>query len=297
MKDFGELVALARAKPGVLNYGSSGVGSIHHLSMESLKSALGLEIVHIPYKGTGQSIPALVSGDVTIAYSAMPSIAAHVKAGRVKVLAVSTAKRSPTAPDVPTVAELGVPGYDFAPEDRAARARGHAARDRGAHVAGGREGGEVAGGRAAVRAARHRAGRQHARGVRRAHPRREREVRAGGEGVGRADRLKSWRSRSSASCSASNHLGEGPVWDVEEGRLYWVDGTGRRVGKPSIWRLDPRTGKVENWSLDRDVGALALRRGGGAVLALDDGFYFFDFDERQARPDRSSSTPSSRARA
>ncbi len=75
----------------------------------------------------------------------------------------------------------------------------------------------------------------------------------------------------------ANHLGEGPIWDVEEGRLYWVDGTGRRVGKPSIWRMDPRSGKVENWSLDRDVGAMALRRGGGAVLALDDGFYFFDF--------------------
>ncbi len=115
-KDFAELVALARAKPGVLNYGSSGVGSIHHLSMESLNSALGLAIVHIPYKGTGQSIPALVAGDVSLAYSAMPSIAAHVKSGRVKVLAVSTAKRSPTAPDVPTVAELGVAGYDFAPE-------------------------------------------------------------------------------------------------------------------------------------------------------------------------------------
>jgi tripartite-type tricarboxylate transporter receptor subunit TctC len=116
VKDFAELVALARARPGILNYGSSGVGSIHHLSMESLKAALGLSIVHIPYKGTGQSIPALVAGDVSLAYSAMPSIAAHVKSGRVKVLAVSTAKRSPTAPEVPTVAELGVPGYDFAPE-------------------------------------------------------------------------------------------------------------------------------------------------------------------------------------
>jgi tripartite-type tricarboxylate transporter receptor subunit TctC len=116
VKDFAELVALARAKPGILNYGSSGVGSIHHLSMESLKAALGLSIVHIPYKGTGQSIPALVAGDVTLVYSAMPSIAAHVKSGKVKVLAVSTAKRSPTAPEVPTVAELGVPGYDFAPE-------------------------------------------------------------------------------------------------------------------------------------------------------------------------------------
>lgn len=74
-----------------------------------------------------------------------------------------------------------------------------------------------------------------------------------------------------------NHLGEGPVWDVEEGRLYWVDGTGRRVGKPSIWRFEPKSRKTENWALARDVGALALRRRGGAVLALDDGFYFFDF--------------------
>jgi len=75
-----------------------------------------------------------------------------------------------------------------------------------------------------------------------------------------------------------NHLGEGPVWDVEEGRLYWVDGTGRRVGKPAIWRMDPKTGKVENWKLEKDIGALALRKNGGAVMALADGFYFFDFD-------------------
>lgn len=75
-----------------------------------------------------------------------------------------------------------------------------------------------------------------------------------------------------------NHLGEGPIWDVEEGCLYWVDGTGRRVGNPSIWRLDPRTGKTATWTLDHDVGAMALRKDGGAVLALDDGFYLFDFD-------------------
>jgi sugar lactone lactonase YvrE len=78
-----------------------------------------------------------------------------------------------------------------------------------------------------------------------------------------------------------NHLGEGPVWDVDEGALYWVDGTGRRVGNPSIWRWNPRTGKVDTWSLEHDVGALALRQDGGAVLALDDGFYFFDFEHAQ----------------
>jgi sugar lactone lactonase YvrE len=70
----------------------------------------------------------------------------------------------------------------------------------------------------------------------------------------------------------SNEPGEGPVWDVEEGVLYWIDGTSRRVGKPALWRHDPRTGETRRWWSDHDVGALALRRGGGAVLALDDGF-------------------------
>ena len=81
--------------------------------------------------------------------------------------------------------------------------------------------------------------------------------------------------------ACDNHLGEGPVWDVEEGRLYWVDGTGRRVGKPSLWRMEPKSGKVESWSLDRDIGALALRKNGGAVMALDDGFYFYDYDKEK----------------
>jgi len=78
--------------------------------------------------------------------------------------------------------------------------------------------------------------------------------------------------------TCGNHLGEGPVWDVENRCLYWLDGTGRRVGNPSIWWMDPRTGTTRNWSLRHDVGAMALRRGGGAVLANDDGFYFFDFE-------------------
>jgi L-arabinonolactonase len=78
-----------------------------------------------------------------------------------------------------------------------------------------------------------------------------------------------------------NHLGEGPLWDVEEGKLFWVDGTGRRVGKPSLWQYDPRTGNTRHWSVDHDVGAMALRRQGGAVLALDKGFYFFDFQSEQ----------------
>ena len=114
--NFRELVALARAEPGKLNYGSSGIGSIHHLATEALKAALGLDIVHVPYKGTGQSVPALLGGQVALLYAALPSIESHVKAGTVKILAVSTAQRSPQTPDVPTVAEMGVPGYEFLAE-------------------------------------------------------------------------------------------------------------------------------------------------------------------------------------
>ncbi|HUQ75756.1 MAG TPA: tripartite tricarboxylate transporter substrate binding protein [Burkholderiales bacterium] len=111
-----ELVALAKAQPGKLNYGSSGIGSIHHLSTEALKAGFGIDIVHVPYKGTGQSVPALLGGQVSLLYSALPSIAGHLKDGKVKMLAISTLKRSPQTPDVPTVAEAGIPGYDFVAE-------------------------------------------------------------------------------------------------------------------------------------------------------------------------------------
>jgi tripartite-type tricarboxylate transporter receptor subunit TctC len=99
-----------------VNYGSSGVGSIHHLATEALKAALGLNMTHVPYKGMGQAVPALVAGEVTVLYSALPAIESYIKSGRLKMIAVSTPRRSPEAPEVPTVAELGVPGYDFAPQ-------------------------------------------------------------------------------------------------------------------------------------------------------------------------------------
>ncbi len=112
-----QLIALAKARPGQLNYGSGGTGSLHHLSMEALKSALGLDIVHVPYKGTAQSIPALISGEVALAFSALPSLAGQLKTGRVKLLAVNTARRSAQAPTVPTVAEItGIPDYDYPPQ-------------------------------------------------------------------------------------------------------------------------------------------------------------------------------------
>ena len=109
-----EFIALAKAKPGTLNYGSSGIGSTHHLTMEAMKSALGLQLTHVPFKGTGQSVPALIGGQVDVLFSALPSLAGFVKAGQVKLLATNAAQRSRQEPNVPAIAEI-IPGFDFAP--------------------------------------------------------------------------------------------------------------------------------------------------------------------------------------
>ncbi|MBI2319436.1 MAG: tripartite tricarboxylate transporter substrate binding protein [Betaproteobacteria bacterium] len=111
---FQELVALVKSKPGQFTYGSSGIGSTHHLCMEFLKSSLGLAITHVPFKGTGQSVPALVAGQVPMVFSAYPSLSGYAKDGRVKFLAVNSIKRSNLAPNLPAIAET-VPGFDFAP--------------------------------------------------------------------------------------------------------------------------------------------------------------------------------------
>ena len=111
-----ELIALARAKPGQLRFASSGIGSLQHLGIEALKSGLKLDMIHVPYKGTGQAVPAMLSGEVSLVFAAFPSIIQHVKTGRVKLLAVNTLKRSAYAPDVPTVAEVtGLKDFDYPP--------------------------------------------------------------------------------------------------------------------------------------------------------------------------------------
>jgi tripartite-type tricarboxylate transporter receptor subunit TctC len=113
--NFGDFVAMVKAKPDAYTYGSSGIGSIHHLTMEAIKYSLGIDLLHVPFKGTGQSIPALVSGQVTAVWSAMPSIAGFVKEGKLKLIAVNSEKRSALAPEIATVAETSIPGFDFAP--------------------------------------------------------------------------------------------------------------------------------------------------------------------------------------
>ncbi|HSD53944.1 MAG TPA: tripartite tricarboxylate transporter substrate binding protein [Burkholderiales bacterium] len=104
-----ELVALARAKPGSLNYGSYGSGSQPHLAAEMLKAKAGIDIVHIPYKGLSLSIPAAIAGEVQLTFSGIASSRAQVQAGRLKALAIGGPKRSPLMPDVPTFAEQGYP--------------------------------------------------------------------------------------------------------------------------------------------------------------------------------------------
>ena len=107
-----ELVAEAKANPGKLNYGSSGLGSVHHIGVESLASSLGIKMVHVPYRGSGQSVPALVAGEVNMVMASLPALVPHVKAGKIKLLAVTSPSRSQQTPDVPAVAEF-IPGYDF----------------------------------------------------------------------------------------------------------------------------------------------------------------------------------------
>jgi tripartite-type tricarboxylate transporter receptor subunit TctC len=107
-----EFVDYVRARPGEINYGSSGVGSSHHLTMEAVKSALKLNMTHIPYRGTGQSVPALLGGHVQALFSAYPSLKGAVESNRARLIASNGAQRSPLAPDVPSLAEV-IPGFDL----------------------------------------------------------------------------------------------------------------------------------------------------------------------------------------
>jgi tripartite-type tricarboxylate transporter receptor subunit TctC len=107
-----EFIALAKARPGKLNYGSSGVGTQFHLSGELLKLLTGIDMVHIPYKGTALVYPDLFSGQVAMMFDTLSVSIPFIKAGRVKALGVTGAKRTPTLPDVPTIAEAGVAGFN-----------------------------------------------------------------------------------------------------------------------------------------------------------------------------------------
>ncbi|MDM0047145.1 tripartite tricarboxylate transporter substrate binding protein [Variovorax dokdonensis] len=107
-----ELIAYAKANPGKVNFGSSGSGSSIHLSGELFKSMAKVDMVHIPYRGSAPAVNDLLGNQIAIMFDNMPSAIQHVRAGKLRPIAVTTAKRSPELPDVPTIAEAGVPGYE-----------------------------------------------------------------------------------------------------------------------------------------------------------------------------------------
>ena len=111
-KSVKELIAYAKANPGKLSYGSPGIGATGHLSMELFKSMAGLDMVHVTYKGSAGVLADLMGGQINLSFDNMPPYLPQVKAGKIRALAVSTPKRSPAAPDIPTTAEAGVPGYE-----------------------------------------------------------------------------------------------------------------------------------------------------------------------------------------
>lgn len=108
-----DLIRLSRSRPGQIDYASVGVGSPNHLGMELLKSLAKIDLVHIPYKGTAPAITDLVSGRVSLMFNSMPSVLPQVQARKLRGIAVGSAQRSPAAPDIPTVAESGVPGFEY----------------------------------------------------------------------------------------------------------------------------------------------------------------------------------------
>jgi tripartite-type tricarboxylate transporter receptor subunit TctC len=106
-----ELITMAKAQPGKLSYASSGIGSSNHLAGELFKSMAGINLAHVPYKGAGPALNAVLAGEVGVIFSSSASVIGHAKAGRVRILGMTGVKRTPIAPDIPTIAEAGVPGY------------------------------------------------------------------------------------------------------------------------------------------------------------------------------------------
>jgi len=113
VKSVAELIALAKARPGQLNYGSGGAGTPSHIIGEVFKHSARVDITHVPYKGTGQSINDLIAGQIQIVFASMPVSFPHMKTGRLRALAMTGAQRTLLAPDLPTIAESGVPGFAF----------------------------------------------------------------------------------------------------------------------------------------------------------------------------------------
>ena len=188
-KSVKELIDAARQKPGSLSYGSTGSGSSNHLSMELFRLMTATQMIHVPYKGSAPMVTDLLGGHVQVAFDNVPNVVTQVKAGKLRALAITSPNRAASLPDIPTVAEAGVPGYEVGvwfgmvapaatPPDVLAKLNAelnkilsHARRE------------------AEIRRSGRRSGRRHARALRRAPGGADREVGQGGEGVRREGRV------------------------------------------------------------------------------------------------------------
>jgi tripartite-type tricarboxylate transporter receptor subunit TctC len=112
LKSVADLIAAAKREPGKLSFASAGAGASTHMSAELFKAMAGIDLLHVPYKGSGPAMPDVIAGRVSMMFENMPGAVSHIKGGKVRVLAVTGLKRTPALPDVPTVAESGVPGYE-----------------------------------------------------------------------------------------------------------------------------------------------------------------------------------------
>lgn len=113
-KNLAELIALAKSKPGELSYASSGIGGLQHLNAEMFKQMAGVDMVHVPYKGTSQFMPDLLSGRIPLSIDSIPAHLSNIRTGKTRALAVASSTRTPVLPDVPTFAEAGLPGFESA---------------------------------------------------------------------------------------------------------------------------------------------------------------------------------------
>jgi tripartite-type tricarboxylate transporter receptor subunit TctC len=112
LKSLDDMIAAAKAKPGILNYASSGNGTVSHLAAVQLQNAAGIQLTHIPYKGAAQASNDLIGGQIDMYLSSVPTLIGHVRNGKMRALAVTSAQRVPDLPDVPTIAERGYPGFE-----------------------------------------------------------------------------------------------------------------------------------------------------------------------------------------
>ncbi len=183
-----ELVALAKSQPGKLAYGSTGGGAASHLSTELLKAMAGVDMLHVPYKGIGNAVNDLLGGQVQLMIAPSQAVMQHVKSGKLKALAVSGAERSPSLPDLPTISEAGVPGYESAGWFGVIAVGWNSGRDRHQAQPRDQRRSGVAGRQGATARVGGQAGEPDAAAVPRVHPRRQREVGEADQGAGPRDR-------------------------------------------------------------------------------------------------------------